>query len=338
MDDRYRSSEEIRNDMESSRAELHETVNALDRKLTVGRLFDEIWSRFDDRGSAGSAAGAVGDTIRQNPIPLTLVGAGVAWMAIDRATRSEGERLRREYGDQEPGTRRRAEGRRGPYRGDDVDAGDGSGDSEEGDSLTDRARDVAGDAKDWTSDTLADAREAASEATGSAKDRASHAADKAKDMASEGAGTVKQGARRAKRKVSDAMTEQPLALGALAFGLGLAGGLAVPTTSWEDDVLGDASDAVKRETKTVARSVTAAARDVAEDTAKAAKREADRRGVAEDLKDTARSIGEEAKQTARRRAADEDIDAEGIKDRTANAAARAKEGAKEGATEPADRG
>lgn len=323
-----RSSEQIRRDMDETRSDLHETVNALERKLTIGQLFDEVMDRIDGGGTVGSVADTVGDAIRRNPIPIGLVGAGVAWMAIDRATRSEGEELRREYGDHEPGTERRTEMRRGPYRGDEIGS--------DGTSRTERTRERIGSMKTRTFEAVDSARASASDAANTTKDRASSvagsakdhgvaAADTVRDRASDAADTVKHGARRAKRGFSSALEEQPLALGAVAFGLGLASGLAAPTTRVEDEAMGELSDAVLKETKSVARDAASSARDVAEDAARAAKREADRQDVVGDLKDSARAIGEEAKETARRRAAEEDVDAEGMKRRTAEATSRARE-------------
>jgi hypothetical protein len=52
-----------------------------------------------------------------------------------------------------------------------------------------------------------------------------------------------------------AYEEAPLAMGALAFSLGVASGLAAPTTRTEDELMGGASDAVKERAKRTAKEV-----------------------------------------------------------------------------------
>lgn len=318
-----RSSEEIRRDIEGARAEMHETVDALERKLSVGQLLDEVWGRFGGRGLAGSAASSMGDVIRDHPVPLALMGLGVAWLAVDRATGSDH--------DVGPGTYGRAEGRVGPYRGDAVDA-DGSSKLE---TVKDRGGEVAETArsgvsgavdevKDWAKRGRESARSAASSAAGSGadvRDRAGEAADRAR-------GEVRHRARQAKRGFWNAMDEQPLALGAVAFGLGLAGGLSAPTTRWEDEAMGEASEAVKGEAKTMARSVAEDAKDVARDTAEAAREEADRQDLVGDLKEAGKRIGEKAKATAAERSREENLHPQGMKERASDASDRAQDQAK----------
>lgn len=312
-----RSSDEIRRDIEGTRADLHETVDALERKLSVGQIVDELWGRM--KGGADSApASAVGDVIRDHPVPLAMMGTAVAWMAVERATRSEGDRLRSKYGEEGPGTHSRAEGRRGPYRGDEL----GNGASSDDDSMMDRAKDMAesvkakaGDAKAKAGDAKSDAKAKVSDATDRLGSKASESADTVKSQTSSAAHAVKSTARDAKRGFRSLMDDQPLAIGAIAFGLGLAGGLAAPTTRWEDETMGDAADAVKDSAKDAVSDAASSARDVAADTAAAAKDEADRQGVVDDLEQSAKNIADRATETARRRAAEEDLDAEGMKTR-----------------------
>lgn len=308
-----RSSEEIRRDIEGTRADLHETVDALERKLSVGQIVDELWGRMKS-GSDSSPAAAVGDVIRDHPVPLAMMGTAVAWMAVERATRSEGVRLRSKYGDAGPGTESRAEGRRGPYRGDELD--DASSDDD--DSLIDRASDTAEDVKAKAGDAKAragDAKAKVSDAADRLGSKASDAADTVKSQTSSAAHAVKSTARDAKHGFRSLMDDQPLAVGAIAFGLGLAGGLAAPTTRWEDEALGAAADAVKDSAKDAVSDAADSARDVATDTAAAAKDEAERQGVVDDLEQSAKNIADRATETARRRAAEEDLDAEGMKTR-----------------------
>lgn len=325
-----RSSEEIRRDIEGTRADLHETVDALERKLSVGEIVDELWGRMKG-GSDSSPASAVGDVIRDHPVPLAMMGTAVAWMAVERATRSEGDRLRSQYGEEGPGTHSRAEGRRGPYRGDEL----GNGASSDDDSMMERAKDMAESAKAKAGDAKAragDAKAKVSNATDRLGSKASDGADTVKSQTSSAAHAVKSTARDAKRGFRSLMEDQPLAIGAIAFGLGLAGGLAAPTTRWEDETMGDAADAVKDSAKDAVTDAADSARDVAADTAAAVKDEAERQGVVDDLEQSAKQIADRATETARRRAAEEDLDAEGMKTRGEEAKDEVNERARTGAS------
>lgn len=335
-----RSSREIRRDIEGTRADLHETVNALERKLSVGQVVDELWGRMRS-GSDRSPAAAVGDVIRDHPVPLAMMGTAVAWMAVERATRSEGDRLRNRYGDAGTGTHARAEGRRGPYRGDEL----GEGTSGDDGSMMDRAKEKAErvkekaeGVKEKAGDAKARAEESKAKVSGATNRlgaKASDAADTVKSQTSRAAHGVKSTARDAKRGFRSLMDEQPLAVGAIAFGLGLAGGLAAPTTRWEDETLGDAADAVKGGAKDAVSDAARSARDVAADTAAAAKDEAERQDVTGDLERSAKQIADRATETARRRAAEEDLDAEGMKARGAEAKDEASRRARTGASSEA---
>ena len=304
-----RSSREIRRDIEGTRTELRETVNALERKLSLGQVVDEVWGRVGGRRAAGEAVSNVGDTIRDHPVPLALMGLGIAWLAIDKATGPDRDDVEgRRVGS---GTYGRAEGRVGPYRGDAVH------DSSRPSSV-DKAKHMASEAAEKAKGMVADAKARfessdehqsgngetypsgpaeegdGAEGTGEASDRARHAADRAREGARRGVAKARHGLR-------SAIDEQPLALGAVAFGLGLASGLAAPATRWEDRTMGAAADVVKDEAGSMAK---AAARDV---------------------KQVAASAASEGKQAAKEEMHARDLDFEGMKDRATASRERTEE-------------
>ncbi len=332
-----RSSEEIRRDIEGTRTELRDTVTALERKLSLGQVVDEVWGRVGGREAAGDAVSNLRDTIRENPVPLALMGLGVAWLAVDKATGSdpddvEGRRRTRR------GTNGRAEGRVGPYRGDAVhdSSGPSSMDkakhkaSEAADKAKGMASDVASKAKDLASDAkgkMADAKDSLGSSNGDVGSNGGayewdggDEGDGMSDRAKEGA---RRGARKARHGLRVAMDEQPLALGAVAFGLGLASGLSVPTTSWEDETMGEAADAVKDEAGSMAKDVTRDVKQVAASAGSAAKDEAERKTG--QVKDAASSVVAEAKQAAKEEMRDRDLDSDGMKDRARRTRERTEE-------------
>jgi len=66
------------------------------------------------------------------------------------------------------------------------------------------------------------------------------------------AGQAREQARKVEDRFNQAMRENPLAVGALAVGLGLVIGMALPRTEMEDEVFGRARDRILDKTKSSA--------------------------------------------------------------------------------------
>src|SRR4030095_16631120 len=96
-----RSSEEIRREIERTRSQMDEAVEAIGEKLSPGRFVDELWLRAQTEGAA-----AFTNTMRDHPIPFALVGLGLGWLVMEQARGRNGG-----AGDGVgPGTYERAEG------------------------------------------------------------------------------------------------------------------------------------------------------------------------------------------------------------------------------------
>ncbi|HSJ16314.1 MAG TPA: DUF3618 domain-containing protein [Longimicrobiales bacterium] len=346
MAERQRSADEIRQDIERTRADMDETVNAIGQRLSPGQIVDELWGRVRH----SDAPGAIGDVVREHPLPLALVGIGLTWLAYDRATESDGDRLRRKHGEVGPGTYERAEGRVGPYRGDEL----GYGDGDDGSAVADRVRDAAHGVGDRVRSATDDIREGASSAgskvsrvASGAKEKLSGAASSVGDRTSdarawaserlhaagEAAGQARHRAGelagRARHGVEQKIDDQPLAMGAVAFGLGLASGLAVPSTRWEDERMGRTADRIKEEARRTSRDAAEGAKRVAAETKDAVVDVVEREGLKDELKERVRYVADEAvdaaKQTVRESVDRERLSGEGIRDRAREAAERVRE-------------
>lgn len=86
-DNGRKRSEAIERDIEDTSRDIHETVDALERKLSPGALVDEVWHRIRN-GSSGGATSGIAGAVRDHPGPVAFMGAGVAWLAIEYATGS----------------------------------------------------------------------------------------------------------------------------------------------------------------------------------------------------------------------------------------------------------
>ena len=273
-----RSPEEIRYEIERTRSHLDETVEAIGDRLSPGRFVDELWMRVQSEG-----ASAVTHTLRQHPIPFTLVGAGLSWLVYERAK----------------GRPRR------PLAGQDMRQGarDGAAGtvSRAGESMREassRLKHSATDAAHAVSEAGHAVGEKAAAATGAVTTKLSDAASTAKESVSDAAETaargMKQGAERAREGFWEMLDRNPMAVAALALGIGMASGLSAPRTRWEDERLGR-----------FARPLREDAKQVVEETAEKAK------GVAQEALQAA---GRTAVDTARERARAEGLTAEGMKE------------------------
>ena len=108
-------SEAIRSEIDTTRRRMDDTMDALGDRLKGRHLFDELLGFFrSDNGSrkaaeirekvshsASSAAHSIADTVKANPMPALLIGAGIAWMIYSSrkspSGRYEGESYRTNY-------------------------------------------------------------------------------------------------------------------------------------------------------------------------------------------------------------------------------------------------
>jgi uncharacterized protein DUF3618 len=75
---------EIQAEIERTRQEMDGTLNALETRLTPGQLYDQAVQYLRNNGGTEFVSN-LGEQAKQNPLPVALVGIGLAWlMATDR--------------------------------------------------------------------------------------------------------------------------------------------------------------------------------------------------------------------------------------------------------------
>jgi len=329
MVEHQRTPDEIRLEIERTRADMDETVQAIGERVSPGQIVDQLWGRL--RG--GEAARSLADVVKEHPMPALLMGLGLGWLVYERGSASDGDKLRRKYGDIGPGTYAAAEGRVGPYTGEQAlatDTGDGLGDRARG--ALSSVRETASNVGEKVSGAVAAVGERANtvrervQSTGErAGERAHHLRERTGERMQHARERVGELSHRARDGVASAYDEQPLALGAVAFGLGLASGLMVPSTRLEDETLGRRSDLLKEEVKRTGSETLESAKRVAGEAKGAARDLIEREGFIDDLKDKARHVVDETRNVARDAAEREGLSAEGLKDRTRSSAQRIRE-------------
>src|ERR1700719_4210775 len=82
-------SEQLRRETEETRARVAETLEELRARITPGQVVDQLVDYAGDSG-AGEFFRNLGRQAVKNPLPVTLMGAGLAWLML--AGKSSGSR------------------------------------------------------------------------------------------------------------------------------------------------------------------------------------------------------------------------------------------------------
>jgi len=213
--------EEIEREIQQTRNRLSRDIDELGNKLSPQNLKEEAKSAI--KGAAQGAVSNVSEqarrtgfrlveVIRENPLPVIAVGAGVTWLLTQRS-RSDvsGNRMAR-YAYTGPERR----------QGESWQSGGGV-----------RSR-VGG--------TVGDVKDSVSEAASSVAERAGELKERAGDRIGELGGEARRQTRRLKTNLEHAAEENPLALAIGAVVVGLALGMLLPGSQREDELMGSARD------------------------------------------------------------------------------------------------
>src|SRR5690349_13507003 len=90
------TSAEIEREAERARARVADTANSIRNKLTAGQLIDQFSGMFSG-GDLAKGLGNLKSQVRDNPLPLTLVGAGIALLAFGARSASHASSSRSYY-------------------------------------------------------------------------------------------------------------------------------------------------------------------------------------------------------------------------------------------------
>lgn len=217
-----KTSAELEHEAESVRSRMTHTAESLQRKLSPGQLVDEFTAYF--RNSDGKIAfDNLKTQVRDNPLPLAMIGAGFAWLFMGG------------------GPSARQTNWNGRESGSDTTAADTFGAS--GAEVWEGAsgmETLEGGAP-YGDGSAQDSGESLTERLGSAYNATGEAASSA---ASSVSGTTRNVGRRAgemgsnaRRMLADSLEQEPLILGALGVAVGAAVGAMIPRTRVEETYL-----------------------------------------------------------------------------------------------------
>ncbi len=223
-----RSSEQIQADIQRTRADLDRTLTLLERKLEPRRLLDQGVHYLRDNGASEYLTN-LGRAAKEQPLPLALVGVGLAWMMMTSGRSHGSVTDGRAFGDALGSAAADARAR----------AGEGV------DGLRSRAGELSGKVSDAASQLASQTRDAAQRTSQSL----SEAADAARARAAQVSEATRQSARKLRSGYDHLVEEQPLALGAIGFAIGAVLAAAAPRTRQEDEWMGGASDKLADDAK-----------------------------------------------------------------------------------------
>ncbi|MET4698509.1 ElaB/YqjD/DUF883 family membrane-anchored ribosome-binding protein [Constrictibacter sp. MBR-5] len=84
--------ERLEHEADTHRTRVDSTLDELRARMSVGQIVDEA-SRYLREGQGGDMVRNVGRQVRDNPLALGLIGAGVAWLLAGEGVRAEARRL-----------------------------------------------------------------------------------------------------------------------------------------------------------------------------------------------------------------------------------------------------
>ena len=213
---------ELRGEIQKTRVELTETIDAIQERLQPGNIVAHATDRVKSAATEGvqdmaeiashtaqqvsdytrGAASGMTNVFRQHPLPLALIGVGAAWMLLRSRRPSSSEEWMR------------------------------------------------GQAYNRHEDVLAMNQEGM---TRNRPDSASHLASQTRNYASKATQSMRRMARQRQHQLNHMVHENPLLVGIGALALGVAFGMAVPETETENEYLGDARDTVVDRARQMAR-------------------------------------------------------------------------------------
>lgn len=270
------SSAQLERQAEQKRAQIAETLDELRSRMTPGEIVDQLYD-YVSEGSGGAFLRNLRAQCVANPVPVTFVGAGLAWLVLSglrepRQHRSSVRSAARDRSNAPSGAVSRAKSRLSAASDDVSRSAMEVGDQtrrtagEFGERIKQEASGLSESAGAYADDVRHTARDLRDSVSGAAKsgyqkaeagyDRMAESVSDAYDSATEQAHEAMETINRAAPKVRDSVAgvgnglvqvlrEQPLVLA--GFGLAIGGllGAFLPTTELEDRVMGDASDKLK---------------------------------------------------------------------------------------------
>jgi len=210
--------------------------------------------------TARDAGSGIVDMVRENPLPAALSGIGLGWLLMNR---SKSQHYQRSYYQPQRHTTLHQQSYNSPGF-QEYQQREAQYHSEGGQSVGDRVGSVAGTVGDAAGNAAESVQQTAGQIAGQVSNFGSMAQGEVQDL----------------RFAADRMLdENPIPMGFLALGLGLAVGMMIPETEKENQVFGEARENVMDRAQTAAQEVVEKVQNVVGDVAESAQQAAQQQGL-----------------------------------------------------------
>ncbi|HEX6508426.1 MAG TPA: DUF3618 domain-containing protein [Chloroflexota bacterium] len=259
--------EQSRAQIEHTRSEMSETIDAIQEKLspqhlarqakdtvrdaTVGKAQEMV----NDAGQSAKGFGStVVETIKENPVPAALAGIGLGWLFMSGRKQSSSTSSyspRYEY----------------DRYGSDGTAGGRYADRPAGSSVGSRVS----QAQNKMGDLASQAQDQVSDVASQVQGTAGQVAGQIQTTTGQLTGTAQYGAQQAGSTFQQMVRDNPLGVGVVAVAVGAAIGLSIPESDRENQLLGETRDQVMEQAQQTVQQKAQQVQAVAQQTVGAAK-------------------------------------------------------------------
>jgi ElaB/YqjD/DUF883 family membrane-anchored ribosome-binding protein len=267
-----RTPEEIERELDETRVRISRTIEAIQSRVAPSQLTNEALGYLRDSG--GEFAKNLGTAAKSNPVPVALVGLGLAWLMMGRGTPGylQGSReMHDEAGGFDSGT-----SFGGPL---DADASYANSASDQAAAAGHRLSSAASGASERVRRMREDVRSLTSEWS----EGASGVAEAAADRIHRARESVQERAMHMRNNTTQMLRDQPLVAGALGLAIGAVLGALLPLSRRENELMGETRDQLFEQARDYGEHAVQQAADVAKTAAdaaaEAAKSEAEKQGL-----------------------------------------------------------
>ena len=257
-----RRPEEIQAEIARTRGDMDATLTAIEQRLTPGQLIDQGLDYVRSSG-ANEFVSNLGGSVKNNPIPVALMGIGMAWLM---ATGNRKPSYLQEGGSVEGATP----------------------------GMMQRASEGMSSTKDRLSQTTQSAKERVGQIGQGARERVGQLGESARGKTEQMREQMRHQAERVRTGYDALVREQPLVLGAIGLAVGALLAAAAPRTRREDELMGEASDRLTERAKEAGKETLEKAKQVATVAKDAASAEAGKQGMSPKPAQPAGQTGQQA--------------------------------------------
>jgi ElaB/YqjD/DUF883 family membrane-anchored ribosome-binding protein len=264
--DPSRIAEQVKDQLREKATEAYDTAKTAVRDATLGKA-EKIMANVsetvtDVTGRAGAAVtgSSAVQYIRENPVPFALVGIGLGMLALNTRRNEPASYSSRRTPVYEPYV----------PSGTNQSSTSGVGDKVQGaaESVAEAARMATERAKGAFSSAASSVTDAASSAAGATRQQFTTVGDQAR-----------QGTRVATDRFRATLEENPMALGVAAVAAGAIFGLTLPTTRVEGEYMGEARDRLVGQAKSLAQETAGKVQRATEEAGRSLKEAAQKEGL-----------------------------------------------------------